>query len=375
MSLYTMRHGRRYFRDPTLPYPLPCDLTELHRQNLRCMLLTSLFGVPFCSPLVAQSPPRRVLEIACGTGLWSSVCHEYFKHLGHTNISFTGLDIAPLAPDLNQQGVNWRFVQHDIRKLPLPFEDDEFDMVFVMDISLVAPMTGIQEHFVDEQIRVLKPGGILETWESDHILRTLLPNPPDAPNISEDGQRQADATATYTTFSGTPFVVAQNTYIRDYNTWIQKILDRRKLSAVPCTFIGPMLLQETNELVEIGSRRIAIPLGEVRWEREGVGGWQAGTNTRTTPEDVTQLSSTANASDIWTDTRVLTSDQAALRRTALLTFVQTIESLEPLLKEASGKLQVEWDRWWANMMTDLLNQKGTSNGECLEVGAWWARKL
>ena len=40
----------------------------------------------------------------------------------------------------------------------------------------------------------------------------------------------------------------------------------------------------------------------------------------------------------------------------------------------SGKKKDEWDRWWGNMMTDLFEHDGTVNGECLEVGNWWARK-
>ena len=46
------------------------------------------------------------------------------------------------------------------------------------------------------------------------------------------------------------------------------------------------------------------------------------------------------------DSVTLTDEQAALRYTALLVVIQMIESLEPLLKEVSGKNQEEWQRWW-----------------------------
>lgn len=49
--------------------------------------------------------------------------------------------------------------------------------------------------------------------------------------------------------------------------------------------------------------------------------------------------------------------------------------MEPVLKAESGKRQDEWDRWWANLTSDLLEQNGTINGECLELGACWAQKL
>jgi hypothetical protein len=73
----------------------------------------------------------------------------------------------------------------------------------------------------------------------------------------------------------------------------------------------------------------------------------------------------------------LTPDQAALRQTALLTILQMIESLEPLLKEASGKNSEEWSHWWAAMMAELLDpaSKNALAGECLEIGAWWASKI
>jgi len=45
-----------------------------------------------------------------------------------------------------------------------------------------------------------------------------------------------------------------------------------------------------------------------------------------------------------------------------------------MLMEASGKSKDEWDRWWASMVTDLLQDEGAANGECLEVGAWWGQK-
>ena len=129
----------------------------------------------------------------------------------------------------------------------------------------------------------------------------------------------------------------------------------------------PMLLQESEILTDIDYRRLAIPLDEVRWEREGVGG------AVTQGSNGNVISSTKGKARE-ADRRTLTAGQLALRRTALMTVVQMIESLEPLLKEASGKGQDEWDRWQGNMMNDLLNQNGTSWGECLEVGAWWARK-
>ena len=72
--------------------------------------------------------------------------------------------------------------------------------------------------------------------------------------------------------------------------------------------------------------------------------------------------------------KTLTAGQAALRKTALMTVVQQVQALEPALREVSGKSQDEWDVWLGKMMSDLMNESGASWGECLEVGAWWAKK-
>jgi len=300
------------------------------------------------------------------------MCHRYFAQRGFTSIAFTGIDIAPLSPRMDSDDdMNWRFVQHDLRRVPLPFRDDEFNMIMIKDLSMVTPTTGMQQVLMDEYLRILKPGGTLEIWDGDHSLRMLLPHAPPSTKEDEDDsedeeQVHTNAMGTYTLTPQTPLAAPQNPFLQDYNGWISKALESRKLTPMPCTTMRPMLLQESEDLIEIDSRRLAIPLGEVRWEREGVGGAiTQGTNGLS-------ISSKGKAKE--ENRRVLTAGQAALRRTALMTVVQMIESLEPLLREASGKGQDEWDRWQGNMMNDLLKNNGTSWGECLEVGAWWARK-
>ena len=409
---FVVRNGRTYVSDPSLPYPLPVDLPEIHRQTLRTLLLYQLFGSPVCSPALISNPPSRVLEVGCGSGFWSMTCHRYYARHGHVDISFTGMDVAPIAPGASGRGTStnssnnrpasslhpdgrpdrdmkWRFVQHDMRRLPWPFQDGEFDLVMVKDMSLAVP-NNLQQVMMDEYIRVLAPGGTIEIWESDHTLRMLRPHVPDqsahptpheesdaddgddnASNSSEEDENKLTANlGAYTMTSNTPLSAPTNNFLLEYNAWLSKALEARSLSPVPCTLIGPALFQEAEVLTSPGSRRLAIPLSEVRWEREGVGG----VVTKDGKSYIATRGKGKGGKDAPAGVKGLKPGPAALRRTALLSVVQMIQSLEPLIRDISGKSQDEWDNWLGKLMNDLVKENGTSWGECLEVGAWWAKK-
>ncbi|KAK3297190.1 uncharacterized protein B0H64DRAFT_319257 [Chaetomium fimeti] len=432
---FVVRNGRTYLADPSLPYPLPVDLEELHRQNLKTILLMQLYGRPICAPAFANKPPARILEVGCGTGFWSTMCYKHYEARGqHKDISFTGIDIVALPPNASSgepaadtrpdKAMNWRFVQHDIRKLPFPFANNSFDFLMIKDMTLVTP-THMQQAYIEEYIRILTPGGTIEIWETDNLVRMLRPHVPDCattsgPTEADDFDLTTPSPSTTTTSlsdpylnhnhpptdstnptngnsttekdeiggayvitTNTPLSTPLNNFLVEYNGWASRALDARALCAVPCTVIGPLLLQEAEVLAGLGSRRLAVPLSEIRWEREGVGGVvtkdgksyietkaRRGAGGGVSPSG----GSVKDGGGGGGGARGLEPAGAALRRTALVTVVQMIQAMEPMLREASGKSQDEWDAWLGKMMNDLVRENGTSWGECLEVGAWWARK-
>ncbi|RDA82447.1 hypothetical protein CP532_3570 [Ophiocordyceps camponoti-leonardi (nom. inval.)] len=356
---FIVRNGRPYLDHPKLPYPLPSDLAELHRQSLRTLLLCQLFGAPVCSPVLTEKPPRRVLEVGCGSGFWSTMCHRYYKSRGHNDISFTGIDVVPLWPDSEVPGpdkdMKWTFIKHDISRLPWPV-GDKFDLIMVKDMSLAVVESQLQYRILGKYLRFLQPGGIIEIWDSDHVIRMLRPH---VPETTPEEQEAATSLGAYVVSANTPLSASPNPFLNSYNSWLERALEARHLSGVPCTLIGPSMLQESDALDDIQSRRLAVPLGEVRWEREPTD----------VPSDEAATSKEAAAKQ-----RALSASQTALRATALLTVVQQVQALEPILREVSGKSQDEWDVWMGKMMGNLMQDGGASWGECLEVGAWWARK-
>ena len=369
-SHFFYRHGRRYLSEAR-EYPLPVDLHELNRQSLRTLLMTEVFGAPFCCN--PQRPPKKILEIACGSAFWSSQCHDYLKSQGQDNVSFTGLDLAPIAPDLRKHGVNWKFVQHDLRKPPMPFNEGEFDLIKVNDAMVVfAAHPNVTSNPLGDLKKYLKPGGFVEIWEADMVFRCLLPEPFHAPGMAAEDMEQARKTATYTISASTPFVKAQNKYLQDCNHWLEAGLQRLDLSAAPCAVLGYSMSTEAAEAPDkVGSRRIAIPFSPFRFESEDVSNR---TDQRPKPNDRKSRIISNSASSNRTNVGVLNPEQSAIRRTALNVTIGLIEGLEPLLKEQSGMKQDEWDRWWSNMTADLLEKDGTANGECLEIGAWWVER-
>lgn len=320
------------------------------------------------------------------------------------SISSASGNWAEQPPDKN---MDWTFVQHDLRNTPFPFADEEFDLIMGKDMCLAIGTESFQA-CMDEYLRCLKPGGILEVWDCDHPIRMLRPHVPDTPTTKPapqpvdpeassssanggepfngaagghkskgDHAKEMSELGAYILGNNTPLSGPQNIYLIEYNSWILKVLEQRQLLNWPCATIGPFLLQEPL-LTNHGSKRLAIPLTEVRWEREGVGGvvTKDGKSYIDTSKAVGRAkTSTPDGGATEKRAKTLGDAQLALRETALQTVLGMIEGMEPALREVNEKKQDEWDAWMGKLRKELLERDGANCGECLEVGAWWSRKV
>lgn len=350
-----LKGGRRYLEDAgnVGVYPLPVDLAETHRQEMLTQLSHMVFGAPFLSTDLLENPPKRVLDLGCDTGFWSVLCHQYFSQRGCAHrISFVGIDIKPPPPGVDEcyraMGMDWHYIQHDLSDMPWPVADESFDVVMAKDLALA--LNGrAYSNIVLEYLRALKPGGTLEIWEHDYILRNMRPTIQAAALDTPAGVQLARM-GLYSADNSSLLRPATNPYAIEYNTWITAGLAGRELPAVPCSFISAMLaaglVEGAENLGNMTTKHIAVPLGPVSWEQNDDGD----------------------------QPRVLSDEQKAIRQTALQTFVGMVDAFEPVLRAANGKDQAAWDAWLSKAKKDWLQDGGFSLGEFLEVAAWSMKK-
>lgn len=170
---FSYRHGRRYHGDESIPYFLPCDVQELSRQSLFHEVQREVYGGYHCAEFADDNIPSKVLEIGCGTAIWSASVADSFATRGRPDVQFVGLDIVPVHGAI--QGKNFTFVQHNFQSLPLPFLDGEFDYVMCREISMATPVSKVYGLQITEFMRILKPGGTLEVQCCTRANRSHIP--------------------------------------------------------------------------------------------------------------------------------------------------------------------------------------------------------
>ncbi|KAI8888141.1 hypothetical protein K501DRAFT_210995 [Backusella circina FSU 941] len=182
-----MIDGRRY-QNVTKKYMLPNDEEEQDRLVQEHFIYKLIFGDNFSAPLrdllsgsvtvsqpkrnsggstdnwsVESLPPPRILDVACGTGIW---CLEMATEF--PNGQFYGIDLSACYPS-DIKPPNTFFSQCDIlSEKGFPYPDGYFDYVFMRQVyNCFSESDWIT--IVKEINRVLKPGGYVEFRDVDPL--------------------------------------------------------------------------------------------------------------------------------------------------------------------------------------------------------------
>ncbi|KAG9286984.1 hypothetical protein G9A89_001222 [Geosiphon pyriformis] len=133
------------------------DRKELHHVLMK-KVWKSLVSAPVLDRLLKDE--CQVLDVGCGTGAWmQEMAAEYPKS------KFTGMDIISNF-EIDNANKNAEFFKHDLLN-GIPFKNDTFDLIHQSFLNLFIPEKQWKEKVIPELVRVCKPGGWIELFESD----------------------------------------------------------------------------------------------------------------------------------------------------------------------------------------------------------------
>lgn len=101
-------------------------------------------------PLTAS---HRLLDFGCG-------CGRVLRHLRHTPAQLHGCDANPLAIDWCADHLPFARFAINALASPLDYDRDFFDVIYAFSVFTHLPQP-LQQHWLEELHRVLKPGGVL----------------------------------------------------------------------------------------------------------------------------------------------------------------------------------------------------------------------
>ncbi|EKJ68900.1 hypothetical protein FPSE_10926 [Fusarium pseudograminearum CS3096] len=141
--------GRTYAVYGKEEYGLPMDEAELDRIDMCHAKYCALIGkTRYLAPV---NSPQRILDLGCGTGIWSIEMAEEF-----TSAEVIGTDVAPTQPGWVPP--NCHFEVDDIERI-WTWREESFDFIFSRDLLLA-----IRDWpaLIDQTYTHLQPGGWVE---------------------------------------------------------------------------------------------------------------------------------------------------------------------------------------------------------------------
>ncbi|CAG8638126.1 2435_t:CDS:2 [Ambispora leptoticha] len=193
---------------------------SINRKELHHMVMKHIWKSNYSAPIKKQLSQGglKVLDVGCGTGAWlDEMSAENPKS------TFTGMDINSSGFEIENQHGNAGFFEYNLLD-GLPFQDNTFDYVHQSFLNLFLTEKQWKEIVIKELVRVCKPGGYIELFESD--LQYI--------NAGE---------ATHT-----------------INRFFRSAYKRRGINPVMCTHLV-RLLEETKVMTKITVEERLIPLG------------------------------------------------------------------------------------------------------------------
>ncbi|KAF9267849.1 hypothetical protein L218DRAFT_894059 [Marasmius fiardii PR-910] len=153
-------------RPGEVPYPSEYSKQMANYDNWDHIWLTSCFkGLTMHQ---FETPPQLVLDLGCGSGLWAIQAARQW-----TESTIIGIDITSIQPKikgidtLNDLAGRLQWIQGNILD-GLQFPPDHFDLVRIARIGLGVPEDEWQ-FVLEEILRVMKPGAVLEIIEEDLV--------------------------------------------------------------------------------------------------------------------------------------------------------------------------------------------------------------
>lgn len=141
-------------------YLFPNDQIEIERlDNQHEILKIVQGGRSYLAPWTRASPPRKVLDVATGTGRWAIEVGDEFP-----GTQVIGIDLSPIQPTLMPPNVT--FFVDDAREGDWTGED--FDGIDYIHLRFTTGCwDSFQNDVVEKGYRALQPGGWLECQEMD----------------------------------------------------------------------------------------------------------------------------------------------------------------------------------------------------------------